>query len=125
MFATDLKYTSNFSSLNSTWEVLKVVDQNSKNGFYGASFVRIVNGQKNGEVVFAYRGSEEPIMINVDWYDENLNMDWYSPQFQMGAIKLFHAHILFPLIVDSLAILIWQYIFFILYLREIFNNTSI
>lgn len=74
---------------NSTWKVLLVEDQNSKNGFYGASFAHEVNGQMTGEIVFAYRGSENPFGLNIDWYNENVTLDWYSEQFTLGAIKLF------------------------------------
>ncbi|KAA8785168.1 hypothetical protein EC604_15090, partial [Paenibacillus amylolyticus] len=78
-----------YSFSESKWRVLSVEDQNSRNGFYGASFARVVNGQTTGEVVFAFRGSEGQIPFNLDWYNENVTLDWYSQQFLMGAVKLF------------------------------------
>ncbi|WP_042201767.1 calcium-binding protein, partial [Paenibacillus camerounensis] len=85
----EINVPDKYSLTDSKWRVLSVEDQNAQNGFYGASFARVANGQMTGEIVFACRGSEGPIPFNVDWYKENINLDWYSPQFLLGAIQLF------------------------------------
>lgn len=74
----------------SEWKTLKVENQNPTNGFYGASFVRLVNGEMTGDVVFACRGSENfnDALNDPDWRSENTNLNWYSPQFYNGALKL-------------------------------------